>query len=201
LAIGAHPDDVEIGCGGTLLRLARDLPDLAIDWLILSAEGQRRQEATESPAMLLPTVVPPRVTIHDFRDGYFPASFAPIKESVVAARERHDPDLVLCPRLDDMHQDHRLVSELTWQVFRGRLILEYEIPKWDGDLGSANVYVGLDDELTTRKIDHLMTAFPSQLHRSWFTHETFRSVLRLRGIEADPTTDHAEAFLCRKILL
>jgi LmbE family N-acetylglucosaminyl deacetylase len=201
LAIGAHADDIEIGCGGTILRLAQELPDPAIDWLVLSAAGDRVDEATASPIALLAEQAAPRVTVLGFRDGHFPAAFTPIKEAIDAARVRHDPDVILCPRRDDLHQDHRLVAELCWQVFRGRLILEYDIPKWDGDLGSANAYYTLDADTARRKIDHVLAAFPSQRDRSWFTEETFRSVLRLRGIEADPRTDYAEAFVCRKILL
>jgi LmbE family N-acetylglucosaminyl deacetylase len=200
LAIGAHADDIEIGCGGTLLRWAAERPDLALDWLVLSATGERRDEAAGSPGVLLPDVAP-RVTIHDLRDGYFPADFAAVKEAIVAARDRHDPDVILCHRREDAHQDHRLVGELAPQVFRDRLILEYEVPKWDGDLGPANVYVPLAEADCQRKIDHLLAAFPSQRERSWFTPATFRAMLRLRGIEAGSSTDHAEAFTCRKLVL
>jgi LmbE family N-acetylglucosaminyl deacetylase len=200
LAIGAHADDIEIGCGGTLQRWAADRPDLALDWLVLSATGPRRDEAAASPSALLPAIAP-RVTIHDVRDGYFPAEFAAVKDAMVAARDRHDPDIVLCHRREDAHQDHRLVGELAPQVFRDRLILEYEVPKWDGDLGSANVYVPLSEEDAERKIDHLLRAFPSQRTRSWFTPATFRATLRLRGIEAGSSIDQAEAFTCRKLVL
>jgi LmbE family N-acetylglucosaminyl deacetylase len=200
LAIGAHADDIEIGCGGTLLRWVAERPDLALDWLVLSATGERRDEAAGSPGVLLPDVAP-RVTIHDLRDGYFPADFAAVKEAIVAARDRHDPDVILCHRREDAHQDHRLVGELAPQVFRDRLILEYEVPKWDGDLGPANVYVPLAEADCQRKIDHLLAAFPSQRERSWFTPATFRAMLRLRGIEVGSSTDHAEAFTCRKLVL
>ncbi len=200
LAIGAHADDIEIGCGGTLLRWAAEHPGLALDWLVLSAGGERRAEAAASPLALLPGT-PPRVTILDLRDGYFPADFGAVKDAVVAARERHDPDVIVCHRREDAHQDHRLVAELAPQVFRDRLILEYEVPKWDGDLGPANVYVPLTDALAERKIDHLMAAFPSQRERAWFTPDTFRATLRLRGIEAGSPTAQAEAFTCRKLVL
>jgi LmbE family N-acetylglucosaminyl deacetylase len=200
LAIGAHADDIEIGCGGTLLRWVAERPDLALDWLVLSATGPRADEAAASPLALLPEAAP-RVTILAQRDGYFPAEFAEVKLALVAARDRHDPDVVLCHRREDAHQDHRLVAELAPQVFRDRLILEYEVPKWDGDLGPANAYVALDEAVCQRKIDHLMAAFPSQRDRAWFTPDTFRATLRLRGIEAGSSTAQAEAFTCRKFVL
>ncbi len=201
LAIGAHPDDIDIGCGGTLLRLAAEHPNLSIEWLVLSADATRAAEAAASPAALLPSPWAPHVTIHSFRDAYFPGQFEPIKEALQAVRERFEPDLILCHRHDDAHQDHRLIGELTPQVFRDRLILGYEIPKWDGDVGQTNFYVTLDDELCRRKVDHLLASFPSQHDRSWFTEETFRAILRLRAIEAGPGIPYAEGFVSRKVVL
>jgi LmbE family N-acetylglucosaminyl deacetylase len=200
LAIGAHPDDIEIGCGGTLLRLVAEGKVAAVTWVILSGEGSRVDEARAGAAAFLAGVGSVEIRVEGFRDGYFPASYASIKD-VLEGLSPLRPDLVLVPRRDDAHQDHRLLGELAGTVFRDHLVLEYEIPKSDGDLGRMNLYLDLADDVVQRKIDALMDAFPSQRHRTWFTPETFRGLMRLRGVEARTGGGYAEGFVCRKAVV
>jgi LmbE family N-acetylglucosaminyl deacetylase len=201
LAIGAHPDDIEIGAGGTLLRLAAERPGLEIGWAVLSGDGTRSVEARASGVAILGSRVDERIDLAGFRDGFFPADFAAIKEHVLGLRERFDPDVVLVPRSDDPHQDHRLVGELAWQVFRHRLILEYELFKWDRGLEPVNLYVELDRVTCERKVRLLLEHFPSQAKRSWFTADAFWSTLRLRGVESGAGSGLAEGFLARKLVI
>ena len=142
-----------------------------------------------------------RITTRTFRDGFFPSQAARIKEEFERLKRRASPDLVFCPRREDAHQDHRLLGELAWNTFRDHLILEYEIPKYDGDLGSPNVFVPLDRKTAQAKVDHIRKAFPSQAGNQWFTDDTFLSVLRLRGIECNAPSGYAEGFHCRKVVL
>jgi len=201
LAIGCHCDDVEIGCGGTLLWLARERPDLEVTLVVLSANGARADEARASAAAFLAGFErPPRLVFHTFRDGFLPYEGAPVKEAFEALKEI-EPDLVLTHTRDDLHQDHRLACELTWNTFRDHLILEYEIPKYDGDLGSPNVFVPLGEDLVRRKAELLVEHFPSQAGKHWFSEELFLGLLRIRGMEASSPTRYAEAFTCRKLLL
>jgi LmbE family N-acetylglucosaminyl deacetylase len=200
LALGAHPDDIEIGCAGTLLRLAREGRIAAATWVVLSGSGVRRAEAEVGARAALAGVPEVEIRLEEFRDGFFPARYEPIKdviEALVPAR----PDLVLVPRRDDAHQDHRLLGELAWTVFRDHLIFEYEIPKYDGDLATPNVYVDLPAWAAHRKVDLLLETFASQGERSWFSADTFRGLLRLRGIEARASSGYAEGFVCRKVVL
>jgi LmbE family N-acetylglucosaminyl deacetylase len=200
LAIGAHPDDIEIGCGGTLLRLVAEGSVAAVTWVVMSAEGPRADEARAGAEAFLAGVSRADIRVEGFRDGYFPALYEPIKD-VLEGLAPLRPDLVLVPRREDAHQDHRLLGELAGTVFRDHLVLEYEIPKSDGDLGPMNLYVDLTAGVTERKIDTLMEAFPSQRHRSWFTPGTFRGLMRLRGVEARTGSGYAEGFVCRKAVV
>ena len=201
LAIGAHADDIEIGCGGTILRLVAEHPGLAVDWLVLSGMGQRAEEATDSAAAFTEGAGETRVTVEGFRDGFFPYDGGAVKERFERLKAEVDPDLILTHRLEDRHQDHRLVAELTWNTFRGHLILEYEIPKYEGDLGHPNLFVPLEAEHCRRKIELLRKSFPSQVGRSWFTDDTFWALLRLRGVEAGAGGGYAEGFHCRKLVV
>lgn len=200
LAVGAHPDDIEIGCAGTLLRLAREGRIAAATWVVLSGSGLRRAEAEAGARAILAGIPKVEIRLEECRDGFFPAFYEPIKEKIEALVPAR-PDLVLVPRRDDAHQDHRLVGELAWTVFRDHLILEYEIPKYDGDLVTPNLYVDLPAWAAERKIDLLLETFASQRDRSWFSADTFRGLLRLRGIEARASSGYAEGFVCRKVVL
>lgn len=201
LAVGAHADDIEIGCGATILRLVAEHPGLSVDWLVLSGHGDRAGEAADSAAAFLAGAGTTRVMIEGFRDGFFPYDGGAVKERFERLKAEVAPDLVLTHRLEDRHQDHRLVAELTWNTFRDHLILEYEIPKYEGDLGRPNLYVPVGQEHGERKVELLRKCFPSQAGRSWFSDDTFWATLRLRGIECNAPGRYAEAFQARKLVL
>jgi LmbE family N-acetylglucosaminyl deacetylase len=201
LAIGAHSDDIEIGCGGTIMRLIREYPDLEICWMVLSANGPRCMEARSSAEAMLSEARNSKIILHTFRDGFLPYEGAAVKDAFEELKQVIDPDLILTHYGRDAHQDHRLTSELTWNTFRNHAILEFEIPKYDGDLGKPNFFVRLDDDLARRKIEHLFTYFPSQHGKHWFTGDLFRSLMRLRGMECNAPGLHAEAFFSRKLVL
>jgi LmbE family N-acetylglucosaminyl deacetylase len=201
LAIGAHADDIEIGCGGTLLRLVGERRDLAVDWVVLSGDGDRSTEAADSATAFLDGALERRISVERFRDGFLPYDGAAVKERFERLKTEVTPDLVLTHHLEDRHQDHRLVAELTWNTFRDHLILEYEIPKYEGDLGHPNLFVPLATEVCERKVELLRKGFPSQAGRDWFTDDTFWAVLRLRGLESRSPTRYAEAFHARKLVL
>jgi LmbE family N-acetylglucosaminyl deacetylase len=197
VCLGAHPDDIEIGCGGTLLALARSRP-LTVDYVLMTGSEDRHQEARTAAGHFLAEA---DVTyhLHGLPDGRLPGKWDEVKIRLEdVARSRH-ADLVLTPRTDDAHQDHRLVAELTTTVWRGALVLQYEIPKWDGDLGRVTHYVALDDAIVQQKIDLLNRCFTSQVDRSWWDDETFRAILRLRGIESQ--CRYAEGFVVTKALI
>jgi LmbE family N-acetylglucosaminyl deacetylase len=200
LCIGAHSDDIEIGCGGTLLKLIELYPYLTIYWVVIGASGQREQEAVASACSLMAGIKHKNVIVKGFRDGFFPYMGMEIKEYFEALKLEVSPDLILTHYRDDRHQDHRLISDLTWNTFRDSLIWEYEIPKYDGDLGSPNTFVHLNEAICRRKIDHLFQHFGTQTHKNWFTEDTFLSILRLRGMESNAPDRYAEAFYCRKIV-
>jgi LmbE family N-acetylglucosaminyl deacetylase len=198
LAVGSHPDDIEIGCGGTLLTLIDEYPDCEVYWLVLSGEGARAEEARRSAYDFLENVKKRTVVVSTFRDGFFPYTGREVKEFFEHLKIHVKPDIVLTHHRHDLHQDHRLVCELTWNTFRDHLILEYEIPKYDGDVGSPNVFVHLTESISRRKIDAVLAHFGSQLDKRWFTDDLFFSLLRIRGMESNSPTKYAEAFYCRK---
>jgi len=201
LCLGAHPDDIEIGCGGTVLRLAAEVPEVEVRWVVLSADGERATEARAGAERFLEGVQRSAVTVASFRDAWFPAQFAELKEFFRDLAREEAPDLVFTHRCEDAHQDHRAVGELTWQTFRAHTILEYEIPKYEGDLGHPNVFAALPRETCARKVDGLIAAFPSQRARPWFTPETFWATLRLRGVESSSPTGFAEGLYGRKLVI
>lgn len=200
LCLGAHADDIEIGCGGTLLKLLAEHPALRVYWVVLSADGSRAAEANASARKFLHTAAPDSVvTVERFRDGFFPFQGEPLKDYFRTLPDVTSPDLIFTHRREDAHQDHRLVAELTWQTFRNHLIWEYEIPKYEGDLGSPNLYVPLGEATCQTKIDRLLQAFPTQRAKPWFTADAFWALLRLRGLESGSGSPLAEAFYCRKL--
>lgn len=200
LCLGAHADDIEIGCGGTLLHLKRMLPKARFYWVVFSAAGPRKQEAMKS-AELFTAGCEKEILLKDYRDGFLPYNGASVKDFFEEIKSRVDPDLLFTQWSGDAHQDHRLLSELTWNTFRNHLILEYEIPKYDGDMGRPNVFVPLDSPLYENKVDYLFQAFESQRAKRWFDRETFRGLMRLRGMECNAPSGYAEAFHCRKLIL
>jgi LmbE family N-acetylglucosaminyl deacetylase len=199
LCLGAHCDDLEIGCGGTVLKLARGQNPPAFTWVVFTSDATREAEALQSARMALAKASSSRIIIKKFRDGFLPYEGSLVKETFEELKEFVSPDLVLTHSRDDLHQDHRLISELTWNTFRDHLILEYEIPKYDGDLGAPNIFVPLDESLCQEKIDTILTSFPSQAGKRWFSGDLFRSLLRLRGMECNAPSSYAEAFYCRKL--
>lgn len=201
LAVGAHPDDIEIGVGGTILRLADERPDMMLRMVVLSGSADRAAEARASASTLAPGTGGVTITVHDGADGRLPYDDPAGVKRALAEVAPDEPDLVLVHRRDDAHQDHRFAGDLAWQLFRWSTILEYEVPKWDGDLGGANFYVPLSDALVDAKVDHLMRAFPSQRDRDWYGPDTFRAVLRLRGVECRSPSGYAEGFLARKLVV
>jgi LmbE family N-acetylglucosaminyl deacetylase len=201
LAIGAHPDDAEIGCAGTILRLVRENAVTAVGWVVLSGEGVRAEEARTSAEALLEGVPDTRILQPGFRDGFFPYDGAHVKAFFEELKAEFAPDVVLTHQRHDLHQDHRTTCELTWNTFRDHLILEYEVPKYDGDMGSPNLFVTLGEDVCRRKIEHLMTHFASQVPKRWFKDDLFSGLLRLRGMECNSPTSYAEAFYCRKAVL
>jgi len=201
LCLGAHCDDIEIGCGGTVLRLGEHYPDLRVHWVVLSSSATRAAEARRSAERFLQPLRHREVVIKEFRNSYFPFVGAEIKEFFEELKVQVAPDLVLTHTRNDLHQDHRLTCELTWNTFRDHLILEYEIPKYDGDLGAPNAFVPLDPQHYNGKVEHLLECYPSQRDKHWFTRETFLALMRLRGMESNAPSGYAEAFYCRKAVL
>jgi LmbE family N-acetylglucosaminyl deacetylase len=199
LCLGSHSDDIEIGCGGTILRLGQEYPGASFHWVVFSANGIRKTEAQRGSTLFVPQQRLCTLHLQEFRDGFMPFAGAEIKEFFEKLKGQVSPDLIFTHNGKDAHQDHRLVSELTWNTFRDHLILEYEIPKYDGDLGRPNVFVALDEQLCRRKVQNILDAFQSQRTKLWFHEETFFSMLRLRGMECNSPSNLAEAFYCRKI--
>jgi len=199
LCLGAHSDDIEIGCGGTILRLAEQYPNCVIHWVVFSAVGPRATEARRG-ADLFAGKNAPGALLKTFHDGFMPFVGNEVKAVFEDLKGAVSPDLIFTHNRMDSHQDHRLLGELTWNTFRDHFILEYEIPKYDGDLGTPNVFVPFDESFCRRKIDTILTSFPSQTGKRWFSEELFRSLLRLRGMECNAGSDYAEAFYCRKLV-
>lgn len=201
LCLGAHADDIEIGCGGALLTLLDRTPEARVHWVVLSATTQRAEEAQRSARAYLSGSQPHQVIIHDLPDGLFPAQFARLKGIFEALKASCSPDIVFTHRRSDSHQDHRSVAEITHQTFRDHFILEYEIPKYDPDLGNPNLFVPLSQEHADFKIAALMQHFASQHERAWFEPRTFQGLMRLRGLQAGSPSGLAEAFYGAKLTL
>jgi LmbE family N-acetylglucosaminyl deacetylase len=201
LCLGAHADDIEIGIGGTLLKLTEENPDLEIWWVVFSASGERIKEARESANDFLSLVKSSEIRVASFRESYYPSEWSAIKECLEDIKSKFDPEVVFTHYRNDRHQDHRVLSDLAWNTFRNHLILEYEILKYDGDLGQPNIFIPLSEELCKRKIELLLKHFETQSTKHWFTRDTFEAMLRIRGIECASETGRAEAFYCRKLVL
>ena len=201
VVFGAHCDDIEIGCGATILRLAAARPDVRVRWVVWSSTPEREAEARRSAARFLEGLPDRAVDVHSFRDGYFPSEHAAIKDRFEALKGQTTPDLVLTHAAADAHQDHRLINELTWNTFRDHVVLEYEIPKYDADLGNPNLFVPVDDATAARKVEILLAEYPSQHAKRWFTEETLYSLMRLRAVHAGCPARYAEAFFARKAIL
>lgn len=201
LALGAHSDDIEIGAGAMLFGLAERGIKLDVHWCVLSGGGVRDEEARKSAADFLAGATSAKIEVMSFRDGFFPEQGEAIKQWFESLKGRIEPDLILTHRRDDAHQDHQLVCRLTWNTFRDHQILEYEIPKWDGDMGQPNVFVPVSAAALERKIELLMAHFGSQRSKQWFDEETFRGLARIRGMECRAPERYAEAFFARKVSL
>ena len=199
--IGAHCDDIEIGCGGTVIELLRRFPDASVHWVVLSSEGERKQEAQSAASAMLRGIKNCKVTIKGFRGAYFPSEAPAIKDCFEEIKCISSPDVIFVHNRKDLHQDHRIAGELAWNTFRNHVILEYEIPKYDGDFGSPSVFMPVSAAAMKRKIALLMRVFKSQHNKQWFTPETFQGLMRLRGIECNSPSGYAEAFYSRKLVL
>jgi LmbE family N-acetylglucosaminyl deacetylase len=201
LCLGAHSDDIEIGCGGTLLRLLGERSGCSVHWVVFSAAAEREREARASASDFLAQAAASTVLVKHFRESFFPAAWSEIKESFEELRRLVEPDLVFCHQLGDQHQDHRVLAELTWNTFRNHLVLEYEIPKYEGDLGKPNWFVPLSAAVAERKVQLLMRHFASQAARGWFRPDTFHGLMSIRGVECSAPEARAEAFHARKLTI
>ena len=200
LCLGAHSDDIEIGCGGTILKILQDFSNISYYWIVFSSDEKRTKEAINSANILLKGAKSIKVDVLQFRENYFPYVGYEIKNAMEQIKSNISPDIIFTHYRNDLHQDHRLISELTWNAFRDHFILEYEVPKYDGDFGTPNFFVHLNEKLCRTKIDHLLTSFKTQTNRHWFTEDLFLAIMRLRGIESNAPDKFAEAFHCRKIV-
>jgi len=201
LCLGAHSDDIEIGCGGTILSLAQRYPACLFQWVVFSAVGVRATEAQRGALLFAGENIVSKPLLKTFKDGFMPFAGYEVKAVFEELKGNFSPDLIFSHNRRDAHQDHRLLAELTWNTFRDHLILEYEIPKYDGDLGQPTVFVPLDPEVCERKVCYLLDIFHSQHSKRWFQRDTFLSLMRLRGMECNAPSGYAEAFYCRKIVL
>jgi LmbE family N-acetylglucosaminyl deacetylase len=200
LCLGSHSDDIEIGCGGTILRLLSRPQEIEVAWVVFGSSNKRDQEARDSAARFLAQTKNKNVVVKNFRDGFFPFEGAQIKDCFEELKAV-SPDLIFTHNRKDAHQDHRLIAELTWNTFRSHLILEYEIPKYDGDMGQPNLFVPLDQEIYEKKVRYIVEAFETQRSKQWFGKDTFLALMRLRGMECVAPSGYAEAFYCRKLVL
>ena len=201
LCLGAHSDDIEIGCGGTVLRMIEQSKSIEFYWLVLSSNPTRAKEAERSANAFLGGARHKTVVVKSFRDGFLPYIGAPVKEAFEEIKTIFVPDVIFTHFRQDLHQDHRMVCELTWNTFRNHFILEYEVPKYDADLRSPNFFVPLSDRQARKKVNALMRFFATQRNKQWFSEDLFYGLMRLRSIEGASPTRHAEAFHCRKVLL
>jgi LmbE family N-acetylglucosaminyl deacetylase len=200
LCLGSHSDDIEIGCGGTILRLLSGQPEIEVAWIVFGSSNKRDQEARDSADRFLAQAKNKDIVVKNFRDGFFPFEGAQIKDYFEELKTV-SPDLIFTHNRKDAHQDHRLIAELTWNTFRNHLILEYEIPKYDGDMGQPNLFVPLEQEIYEKKIRYIVEAFETQRSKQWFGKDTFLALMRLRGMECVAPSGYAEAFYCRKLVL
>lgn len=201
LCLGCHSDDIEIGCGGTILRFAEQFPQCRFHWVVFNATGVRQTEAQRAAELFVGSSRLEEPQWYEFPDGFMPFVGAEIKKVFEKLKHKISPDLVFTHHRRDAHQDHRLISDLTWNTFRDHLILEYEIPKYDGDMGQPNVFTPLSIETAQKKAHYLMNAFQSQQSKRWFEESTFLSLMRLRGMECNAPSGYAEAFYGRKLSL
>jgi LmbE family N-acetylglucosaminyl deacetylase len=201
LCLGAHSDDLEIGCAGALLQWLRLYESVDVTWAVLCAGGVRATEARASARALLRRAEQVDIVLADFPDAHLPTEFERVKSFMSSLQGRVDPDVVLTHRLEDRHQDHRLIGELTWQTWRDHLILEYEIPKYEGDLGQPNLYVPLETDIAHRKVRHLLRYFGTQRSKNWFAAETFLGLMHVRGVECRAPSGLAEAYYLRKAII
>jgi LmbE family N-acetylglucosaminyl deacetylase len=201
LCLGCHSDDIEIGCGGTVLRMREQYPNCVFYWVVFSAIGIREAEAQRGAELFAGANLREGAVVKNFRDGFMPFSGAEVKAVFEELKEKISPDLIFTHNRKDAHQDHRLIAELTWNTFRNHFILEYEIPKYDGDLGQPSVFVPLAAEVSQKKVRYITDTFQSQRAKRWFQEDTFLSLMRLRGMECNASSGYAEAFYSRKIVL
>jgi LmbE family N-acetylglucosaminyl deacetylase len=201
VCLGAHSDDIEIGCGGLILHLLGGRRQIDVDWVVFSGSGPREREARQSAGLFLRGARRSRVIVKQFRDGFFPQQGTEIKDVFEELKQGAPPDIVLTHYRRDRHQDHRVLSDLAWNTFRDHWILEYEIPKYDGDLSTPNCFMPLDRRTCTRKVKYLQDVFGTQRDKHWFSNETFLGLMRLRGMECRAAHGYAEAFYARKLTL
>jgi LmbE family N-acetylglucosaminyl deacetylase len=201
LCLGAHCDDIEIGAGGTILRLLAERPGTVVRWVVFTGTPQRQAEAGTGARLFLAEAGSTEIELHGMRDGFLPQQWGAVKEEIERVAAFFSPTLILTHTLEDRHQDHRLVAELTWNTFRDHLIWEYEVPKYEADFGTPNLFVPLPRDLADAKVAHLQSAFSSQRDRAWFDPETFHGLMRLRAVACNAPSGRAEAFVCRKMVV
>lgn len=200
LFLGAHCDDIEIGCGGTLLKMMEAYSINHITWIVFTSDEVRRKEAESSAEQFLESTRSSEVKVLDFKDGYLPSDWSAVKDEFEKIKESLKPDIIFTHCRNDLHQDHRVINELTWNTFRNHLIWEYEIAKYDGDLGSPNVFVTLENRLIEQKKEIILNSYESQLHKQWLDDTLLTSMMRIRGVESASVTGYAEAFYTRKMV-
>jgi len=201
LCLGAHADDIEIGCGGTILHVLNAFPKTHVDWVVFTSGATREEEARRAASAFLQQAASTSVTVFDFEDGFLPHRWDAVKRKFEETKSVCNPDLIFTHYEHDRHQDHRVVNQLTWNTFRNHTILEYEIPKFDGDLGTPSVFVPLAESEVSEKVSVLMDCYQTQRDKHWFDDETFRSLCRIRGMECRSPSGYAEAFYARKLVL
>jgi LmbE family N-acetylglucosaminyl deacetylase len=201
LCLGAHSDDLEIGCGGTVLRLLSERPGSSVHWIVFSATPERETEARASAADFLAQAGERRVVVKSFKESYFPYVATSIKDFFEELKQSVQPDLVFCHRRLDMHQDHRLIAELAWNTFRNHSVLEFEIPKYEGDLGHPNLFVPLSRSVADLKVELILRHFASQANRAWFRPDTFHGLMSVRAVECNASEGRAEAFYAPKLIV
>ncbi len=199
LLLGAHCDDIEIGCGGTLLKILDYYRVNQVKWIIFTSNETRKKEAMNSASLFLKEVKNKEIFINNYRDGFLPTIMTEVKDYFETLKKSFNPDIIFTHYRDDLHQDHRLVNQLTWNTFRNHTILEYEIPKYDGDLGIPNFFVNLENKYVDKKIEILLKSFESQVSKHWFDRETFTALMRIRAMESANAGKYTEAFYARKL--